>query len=168
MLFLMFQTIIITLHCKLLHNLMFLKCQGFFISFIREGTLFIGGGGGWGFRGEGHQWNFGVMGEVKAFKFLKVRGASCIYFRFRKHKICKIPNAFSAIQGAQISKFPGGACPRPPPPPRLLNACRFMLILSQLEMRSTPRGSPHAHFPLSIPNKSFPIWTRYSENELAR
>ena len=31
-----------------------------------KGTLFIGGGGGrmgWGFRGEGHQWNFGVMGE---------------------------------------------------------------------------------------------------------
>ena len=25
----------------------------------------------------------------------------------RKHKICKISNAFSAIQGAQISKFPG-------------------------------------------------------------
>ena len=38
---------------------------------IREGTLFIGGGGGggmrWWFRGEGHQWNFGVMGEGQDF-----------------------------------------------------------------------------------------------------
>ena len=27
-------------------------------------------------------------------------------FRYRTHKICKISNAFSAIQGAQSSKFP--------------------------------------------------------------
>ena len=26
-----------------------------------------GVGGGWGFRGEGHQWNFGVMGEGQGF-----------------------------------------------------------------------------------------------------
>ena len=35
-------------------------------------------------------------------------------FRCRKHKLCKISNAFSAIQGAQISKFPGGAFPWTP------------------------------------------------------
>ena len=54
-------------------------------------------------------------GRVKAFKFLKVRGGSCFHFRFRKHKICTIPNAFSAIRGDQISTFPGGTCPRIPP-----------------------------------------------------
>ena len=35
-------------------------------------------------------------------------------FRYRNHKLCKISNAFSAIQGAQISKFSRGACPRTP------------------------------------------------------
>ena len=36
---------------------------------------------------------------------LKVRVGSCFYFRFQKHKSCKISNAFSAIQEAKISKF---------------------------------------------------------------
>ena len=34
---------------------------------LREGTLFIGGWVVWGFRGEGHQWNFWVMGEGQGF-----------------------------------------------------------------------------------------------------
>ena len=53
---------------------------------VREGTLFIGKGGGrgggggggesvgWGFRGEGHQWNFGVMGEGRGFKIFESQG----------------------------------------------------------------------------------------------
>ena len=40
--------------------------------------------------------------------WLKLRGGSWSYFRFRKHEICKISNAFLAIQGAQIPLFPEG------------------------------------------------------------
>ena len=65
------------------------------------------------FRGEGHWWNFGVMGEGQAVLNLWKSGKGHA-FRYRKHKICKISNAFSAIQGAQISKFPGEHAPGPP------------------------------------------------------
>ena len=74
--------------------------------------LFIGGS----FRGEGHQWSFGVIGEGWG---LGVGHA----FRYRKNNIYKISNAFSAIQGAQILKFPRGYLP---------NASKFTLFLSHL------------------------------------
>ena len=51
-------------------------------------------------------------GRVKAFKSLKVRKGHA--FRYRKHKLCKISDTYSAIQGVQITKFPGGVPPHPP------------------------------------------------------
>ena len=89
--------------------------------FLWEGTLFIGGGvDSWGFRGEGHQWNFGVMGKgTRLLNLWKSREVHAL--RYKKHKICKISNAFSAIQGAQISKFPRGTCPQTPLAPECFN-----------------------------------------------
>ena len=59
---------------------------------LREGTLFIEGGGG-------------VVGlELQRLLNLCKTGEG-LAFRFRKHNICKISNEFSAIQGAHISKF---------------------------------------------------------------
>ena len=61
-----------------------------------------GGGGG---KGRGGGWS--------SMKFWSNGGGSMGHaFRYRKHKLCKISNAFSAIERAHISKFPGGACPR--------------------------------------------------------
>ena len=83
-------------------------------------------------------------------------------FRFRKHKIYEISNAFSAIQGAQISKFPGvGGIP-------LASECFHVHVNPISTCVSRSVVPPHAHFPLSIPDESFPIWTGYSENGLAQ
>ena len=60
-------------------------------------------------------------------------------------------------------KFPGEACPRTP----LASEC-FHVQVNPISLRPSLHGSPHAHFPLSISDISFPIWTGYSENELAR
>ena len=83
----------------------------------------LGGGGvdSWGFRGEGHQWNFGVMG--KGTRILNLWKSGEVHaLRYKKCKICKISNAFSAIQGAQLSQFPRGTCPRTPLAPECFNA----------------------------------------------
>ena len=84
-------------------------------------------------------------------------------FRYRKHKLCKISNTFSAVLGAQISKSPGGACSWTP----LASEC-FHVHVNPISLRPSLHGSPHAHFPMPISDKSFPIWTGFSENELAR
>ena len=80
-----------------------------------RGRYVIYWGGGLGLQREGSSMKFWSNGGGSRLLNLWKSGEGHA-FTYRKHKIYQISNAFSAIQGAQISKFPGGACPRTPLP----------------------------------------------------
>ena len=85
-------------------------------------------------------------------------------FRYRKHKLCKISNAFSAIQGAKFQNFPGEHVPGRP----LASEC-FHVHVNTISLIKHASFTPFiacTFTPLSIPDESFPIWTAYSENKL--
>ena len=106
-------------------------------------------GGGWAGASEGR-----VISNGGGSRLLNLwKSGEGHAFRFRKHKICKISNAFSAIQEAQISKFSGGPCPRTP---YLPNASTFTLILSHSikhvshSMVHYIRHIFHSQFPINL------------------
>ena len=115
-------------------------CQGK----VRYLLGWVGGGGGGGVGG-----GLGLQRGASSMKFWTNGGGSRVLnlwksgeghaFRYRKHKLCKISNAFSAIQGAKIS--PGEHAPGPP---YLPNASTFTLILYHL-IRHAFLHSSHAH-----------------------
>ena len=101
-----------------------------------------GGGGGLGLQRGGSSMKFWSNGGGSRVLNLWKSGEGHA-FRYRNHKFCKISNAFSAIQGAQISKFPGGACPRIP----LASEC-FHVHVNPISLNKTcfPHSIHHVHF----------------------
>ena len=114
---------------------------------IREGTVFIGGGGG----GSG----LGFHKGGSSVKFWSNGGGS------------RLLDLWKLGEGHAFSYRKYGSMPPDLTSFRILPRSRYP-YLTWFHMRLSLRGSPHAHFPLSIPDESFPIWTGYSENELAR
>ena len=83
--------------------------------FIAYFVIYWGEGGGLGLQRGGSSMKFRCNGGGS--KLLNLwKSGEAHAFRYRKRQLCKISNAFSTVQGAQISKFP--------------NASMFTLILS--------------------------------------
>ena len=88
-----------------------MRCQANFD--LGKVRYLLGGGGGGGLQRGRSSMKFWSNGGGSRLSNLWKSGEGHA-FRYRIHKLCKISNTFSAVQGAQISKFPGGACPRTP------------------------------------------------------
>ena len=96
------------------------NCKGRYVIYWGggEGGVMVGMGVVWVSRGEGHQWNFDVIGEGQGrVMFLDTENIS--FAKFRMH--------FQSFKGPKLQNFPGEHAPGPP---KLPNACTFTLIVS--------------------------------------
>ena len=124
--------------------------------------FFFGGGGGPGLQRRGSSLTFwSIGGGSRVLNLWKLGEGHA--FRYRKHKLYNISNTFSAIQGAQISKFPGGACPRTP----IASEC-FHVHINPISFNQTcvPHSIHHMHIHSTVnsrrifPNLDRILWER--------
>ena len=93
------------------------------LTWLRGGTLFIGGGLGIQ-RSSVKFWSNG--GGSRLLNLKKVRRGSCLHFRLQQNNICTIANAFSAINGLKFPHFLEKHAYGPPPP--ALNALHVRVL----------------------------------------